>query len=70
MTEAPTITVNHTRRPWRSGLHVGAVLAELGHAPEAVATAVNGQFVPRAQRALTPLRPGDALTLFQPITGG
>jgi sulfur carrier protein len=38
--------------------------------PESLATAVNGQFVPRTQRAATVLRPGDHILTFQPITGG
>lgn len=45
------------------------VLAQ-GLAPEALATALNGQFVPRTQRASTVLRAGDALVTFQAITGG
>jgi sulfur carrier protein len=39
-------------------------------APESLATAVNGQFVPRTQRATTVLHPGDHILTFQPITGG
>jgi len=35
-----------------------------------VATAVNGQFVPRHQRAQHPLAEGDQLLCFSPITGG
>ncbi|MFE8647020.1 sulfur carrier protein ThiS [Sphingomonas sp. NCPPB 2930] len=53
---------------------VASTLADLvaaqGHAPEAVASAVNGDFVPRGQRAVRLLRAGDAVLLFQPITGG
>ena len=45
------------------------VLAQ-GLAPEALATALNGQFVPRTQRASTVLRAGDAIVTFQAITGG
>ena len=45
------------------------VLAQ-GTVPEALATAVNGQFVPRPLRAQTPLAAGDAILTFQPITGG
>ena len=52
----------------------GATLADLvaaqGHAPEAVASAVNGDFVPRGQRAAQKLQAGDAVLLFRPITGG
>jgi sulfur carrier protein len=38
--------------------------------PESLATAVNGQFIPRTQRASTALRAGDHILTFQPITGG
>jgi sulfur carrier protein len=36
----------------------------------ALATAVNGQFVPLTQRAQCVLADGDALVTFQPIEGG
>lgn len=49
---------------------LAALVDALGHAPEAVATAVNGQFVPRGARAGQALRAGDAVLLFQPIVGG
>lgn len=45
------------------------VLAQ-GATPESLATALNGQFVPRSQRTNTPLRAGDHIQTFQPITGG
>lgn len=45
------------------------VLAQ-GATPESLATAVNGQFVPRTLRAVTVLRAGDHILTFQPITGG
>ena len=41
-----------------------------GHLPQAVATAVNSQFVPRALRATQALKDGDAIVTFQPIEGG
>jgi sulfur carrier protein len=63
-------TVNQQRHPWREGLSVAALLAEQGTAPDAVATAVNGVFVPRGRRDTTLIRPGDELTLIQAITGG
>ena len=46
------------------------LVADLGHAPEAVATAVNGCFVARARREAWHLKAGDAVVLFQPIVGG
>jgi len=63
-------TLNHQAQPWREGLNVAALLTEQGRAPESVATALNGVFVPRARREATPIQPGDELTLIQPITGG
>ena len=63
-------TLNHEPRPWRAGLTIAALLAEQGRAADAVATALNGSFVPRGQRETTLIRPGDELTLIQPITGG
>ncbi len=38
--------------------------------PGTVATALNGQFVPRAQRGDQALAEGDAIVTFQPIEGG
>ena len=39
-------------------------------APESLATAVNGQFVPRTARTDTVLRAGVHIQTFHPITGG
>jgi sulfur carrier protein len=52
------------------GTTLGALVAGLAHAPNEVATAVNGLFVRRDQRDACMLQPGDAVLLFQPITGG
>ncbi len=49
---------------------MGALLASAGKAPEAVATAVNGQFVARGARAQYTLQDGDTVLCFSPITGG
>lgn len=57
---------------------VGLSLAELlaqhpetrALAPEAIASAINQKFVPRAQRAARMLQAGDAVTVFQAIVGG
>jgi sulfur carrier protein len=49
-------------------------LAELvageGHAEAAVATAVNGDFVPRQERAATLLADGDRVEIVAPRQGG
>ena len=41
-----------------------------GATPESLATAVNGNFVPRSQRAQCLLADGDTILTFQPIQGG
>ena len=53
---------------------VGATLADLidaeGFPAAAVATAVNGEFVPRGDRAATPLRESDSVEVVSPRQGG
>ena len=53
-----------------AGCSLEALLASLQHPPSAVTTAVNGCFVPRAERERCVLQEGDAVLLFQPIVGG
>ena len=64
------IRVNGEAHPINDGCTLDALIASLGHTPAALATAVNGHFVPRAERPACRLQPGDAVTTFQPITGG
>ncbi len=64
------IHLNHAPRQVEDGCTLASLVESLGLAPAALATAVNGQFVPRDQRPGFPLKPGDAVTTFQPITGG
>lgn len=68
----PTIAVLLDGRPHTlaAGTGLAELVAELGHAPNAVSTAVNGVFVARGQRAACALQEGDAVLLFQPIVGG
>ena len=49
---------------------LATLVASLGHAQDKVTTAVNGLFVRREERGERVLQPGDAVLLFQPITGG
>ena len=49
---------------------LAALLVAQGVSAEQVATAVNGAFVPRAQRDTTVLNPGDTVLTFQAIVGG
>jgi sulfur carrier protein len=46
------------------------LIAELGFAETQVATAVNGNFVPRAARAATLLAPDDRIEIVAPRQGG
>lgn len=49
---------------------LSGVLVELGFEDAAIATAVNGSFVPRTARAQTDLREGDMLEILAPMQGG
>lgn len=46
------------------------LIVETGVEAAAVATALNGQFVPCAARASTPLTPGAKVELLAPMQGG
>ena len=60
----PETTVAPTLQAWIDALSARGVL------PAALATAVNGHFVPRNLRAQQPLAEGDTILTFQPIQGG
>lgn len=53
-----------------AGTTLAALVDALGHAATAVGTAVNGVFVARGNRHDYVLHEGDAVVLFQAITGG
>lgn len=64
------ITLNSERREVPAGETIASLLAQLNIAPQDTATALNGEFVPRARRAAVVLRADDAVTCFRPIVGG
>jgi sulfur carrier protein len=64
------ITVNGESQSIPSGASLATVIANAQLAAEAVATAVNGEFVPRNDRVSRELLTGDAVFTFQAITGG
>lgn len=64
------IRLNGERRQVGDDSTLAALVESLGQSPAALATAVNGDFVPRTQRRDCRLRDGDVVTTFQPITGG
>lgn len=49
---------------------LAALLGELGYGDVKVATAINGNFVPAAQRDQTPLRNNDQVEVVAPRQGG
>ena len=64
------ISLNGERRHIVDGSTLASLIETLGQLSAALVTAVNGDFVPRAQRQDCCLRDGDVITTFQPITGG
>jgi sulfur carrier protein len=61
---------NDKTLPCPDGLTLAALLEAQGVEAQAVATAVNGTFVPRSQRDQQRLRAGDTVLSFQAIVGG
>lgn len=46
------------------------LIEELGYGGARVATALNGDFVPKARRAAVTVREGDRLEILAPLQGG
>ena len=68
--EPPTGVLVNGERTETGAVSLAELVAQLGHGQEAVATALNGDFVPRQARASTPLRPGDKVEIVAPRQGG
>jgi sulfur carrier protein len=64
------LTFNDLALPCPDGLTLDALLESQQVDATQVATAVNGVFVPRDQRATTVLQPHDTVLTFQAIVGG
>ena len=64
------ITVNGQPREVSAGSSLADLVAQLADSPQALATAVNQEFVARDARAARMLQAGDQVYTFQPITGG
>ena len=64
------ITVNGQPREVSAGSSLADLVAQLADSPQALATAVNQEFVARDTRAARILQAGDQVYTFQPITGG
>ncbi len=65
-----TLRFNDLTLACPEGLTLAALLASQQVEATQVATAVNGAFVPRSQREVTTLNPGDTVLTFQAIVGG
>jgi sulfur carrier protein len=65
-----SITVNGQPREMPEGSSLADLVAQLADTPQALATAVNQEFVARDARAARVLQAGDQVYTFQPITGG
>ncbi|HUG63178.1 MAG TPA: sulfur carrier protein ThiS [Methylomirabilota bacterium] len=63
------IVINGCERRTAAASLADLIAAE-GLTPEIVATSLNGDFVPRAERAATALMDGDAVEVFAPRQGG
>ncbi len=64
------ITVNGQAREVAEGSTLADLVAQLAASPQALATAVNGDFVARDLRAAHLLKPVDQVFTFHPIPGG
>jgi sulfur carrier protein len=63
------ILVNGAAREVRAA-DLPAALEELGYGGAVIATAVNGEFVPAADRSAARLTEGDELEVLAPMQGG
>ena len=70
MSSSISIRVDGHARVVDAPCTLAALLAELERADDSVATALNGEFVPRHLRAACLLSDGDSVTCIQLIVGG
>lgn len=64
------LTLNGEPLAVPAGSSLADLIAARGEDPQALATAFNGTFVPRAEREHVHLQDGDAVTVFKAIVGG
>ncbi len=65
-----SIVLNGQSREVPAGSSLADLVTQLVDTPQALATAVNQEFVARDARAARILQAGDQVYTFQPITGG
>lgn len=69
-TDTVELTLDGRPHRVRAGTTLGDLVAQIGHRPPEVGTAVNGAFIARSERAAHVLSDGDAVLFFQPIVAG
>lgn len=67
---AVDVTVNGQEYSFPAFSTMADLVKRLGHIPDSIATAVNGEFVARNRRGAYVLCFGDRVDLLQPIVGG
>ena len=66
----PTLTVNGDARPLGSARTLAQLLEALGVSAKKMAVERNGEIVPAAAFASTPVAPGDRIEIIQFVGGG
>lgn len=64
-----TLIINGKEQPY-THTSLQALLSELGYRADNVATAVNGVFISKIQRAHITLEQGDEIEILAPMQGG
>jgi sulfur carrier protein len=68
-TKEMSLVVNGRTKLSRAGT-LAELISELGYGDAKIATARNGEFVPRSDRTSTRLAPGDKIEIVSPRQGG
>lgn len=64
------LTINGEKQEVPAEQTIEGIVTQLGYDGQAVAVAVNGDFVPRSEYAQTRLNEGDEVEIVAPIAGG
>jgi sulfur carrier protein len=64
------VSVNGQAHALAASITLADLIVRLGHVPDGIATALNGEFVARSERHQHFLHDGDQVTCFQAIVGG
>lgn len=70
MQQGDTLTVNGKPHPFRQGMTVSSLLAELMDGPATVVVELNGTIVPRGEFGEATLASGDRIEIVHFVGGG